>query len=177
MVAVGVTLMVRHSVALPRPTVDVELTRAMATLRTPSEAHRWMAVHVLYAECRCSQRIAEHLLSSTRPQNVVEHVLLVGSNAELEARLVAHGFHVTVVATEELAERYRVAAVPLLVIAASDETIRYAGGYTARKQGPEPRDLELIAAAREDRGLDALPVFGCVVSEKLQRAVNPLGLP
>jgi hypothetical protein len=177
MLAIGATLMARHAVALPRPEVDADFTRAMSTFRTPRDAGRWMAVHVLYAECRCSQRIADHLLATTRPADVVEQVLLVGHGAEIEARLVSHGFRVTVVEPEQLAERYHVVAVPLFVVVAPDGTIRYAGGYTTRKQGPDPRDLELIAAAKTDGPLDALPIFGCPVNEQLAQTLNPLGLP
>ena len=177
MLAVGATLMARHTVALPRPAVGVELVASMASLRAPDEANRWMAVHVLYAECRCSRRIADHLASTTRPRDVTEHVLLVGRNADLEASLASRGFHVTTVEPERLAELYHLVAVPLLVVAAPDGTIRYAGGYTTSKQGPDPRDLEIIAGAKQNRPVFALPVFGCAVNEKLERSLNPLGLP
>ncbi len=177
MLAIGVSLLVRHSVALPRPTADAELARSMSALRSPLDVDRWMVVHVLYGECRCSQRIAEHLLSSPRPVDVVEYVLLVGADAALEARLTVRGFRTTVVASSELAERYHVVAAPLLVVIAPSGGIRYAGGYTTRKQGPDPQDLSLVATARDERWTDALPVFGCAVSEKLQRELNPLGLP
>jgi hypothetical protein len=177
MLAIGMSLHVRHSVAMPRPAADAELARAMATLRTPAEADRWMAVHVLYADCRCSQRIADHLLSSPRPADLLERVLLVGRSAELEDGLATHGLQVVLVEPEELAARYHILAVPMLVVAAPDGSIRYAGGYTTRKQGPDPRDVEIIASARAGRAMAALPLFGCAASRKLEKVLNPLGLP
>jgi hypothetical protein len=177
MLAIGASLLVRHSVALPRPAVDSELERSLSTLRTPADVGKWMAVHVLYAECRCSQRVADHLLSSPRPADLAEQVLLVGRSAALEDSLTARGFHVTAVEPDELAARYHVLAVPLLLVAAPDGSIRYAGGYTTRKQGPDPRDLEIIASAKANRVTAALPVFGCAVSQKLDQVLNPLGLP
>jgi hypothetical protein len=177
MVLVSATLLGRHLLPLPRPVADEALARSMATLRGPNDAGRWMAVHVLYAECKCSQRIAEHLLASDRPKEVSEHVLLVGSDAALEARLSSRGFQVTRIEPSELSERYHIQAVPLLVVSAPDGTVRYAGGYTARKQGPDPRDLEILADARAGRTIETIPVFGCAVSRKLQADVNPLGLP
>ena len=177
MVIVSATLLGRHLLALPRPAADEALARSMATLRTPNDAGRWMAVHVLYAECKCSQRIAEHLLASDRPKDVSEHVLLVGSDAALESQLSARGFQVTRVEPTELSDRYHLQAVPLLVVSAPDGTIHYAGGYTARKQGPEARDLEILADARAGRSIETIPVFGCAVSRQLQSTVNPLGLP
>jgi hypothetical protein len=131
---------------------------------------------VLFAECRCSQRIAEHLLASTRPPDVSEAVLLVGENAELEASLRSRGFGVTRVGVDDLDTRYHVKAVPILVVLAGDATVRYAGGYTTSKQGPDPRDLEIIAQARtEGTLLKALPVFGCAVAEKLRSRLDPTG--
>jgi hypothetical protein len=177
MLAIGMSLLVRHSVALPRAKVDVELERAMAALRTPADANMWMAVHVLYADCRCSQRIADHLLTSLRPADLAERVLLVGRNTELENGLAAHGLHVVLVEPEDLATRYHVLAVPMLLVAAPDGSIRYAGGYTTRKQGPDPRDVEIVASARAGQAMATLPIFGCAVSRRLEQVLNPLGLP
>src|ERR1700722_17988852 len=102
MLLVSATLLGRHLLPLPRPAADDALARSMATLREPESAGRWMTVHVLYAECPCSQRIAEHLLASDRPKDVTEHVLVVGKNAELESKLSSRGFHVTGVEPADL---------------------------------------------------------------------------
>jgi hypothetical protein len=177
MLAVGSTLLARHVIALPRPIEDASFVRAMASMRSPTEAGRWMAVHVLYGECQCSQRIADHLVTSDRPSGVAEHVLLVGRSAGLEARLAARGFPVVLTNAAELSDYYHVAGVPLLVVVAPDDTVRYAGGYTTRKQGPDPRDLDILADVRADRFFARLPVFGCAVSTRLQAALNPLRLP
>jgi hypothetical protein len=177
MLVVSATLLGRHLLALPRPAADEALARSMATLRTPNDAGRWMAVHVLDAECKCSQRIAEHLLASDRPKDVSEHVLLVGGDVALETQLTSRGFQVARVEPTELSDRYHIQAVPLLVVSAPDGTVRYAGGYTARKQGPDPRDLEILADARAGRSVEPIPVFGCAVARRLQSTINPLGLP
>jgi hypothetical protein len=177
MVLVSATLLGRHLLALPRPAADEALARSMATLRGPDDAGRWMAVHVLDAECKCSRRIVEHLLATDRPKDVSEQVLLVGSDAVLESQLASRGFRVTRVEPTELSDRYHLQAVPLLVVAAPDGTIRYAGGYTERKQGPAPRDLEIVADARAGHPIETIPVFGCAVARRLQSATNPLGLP
>jgi hypothetical protein len=178
MLLVGATLLGRHLLALPRPGAeDAAFARSIATLRTPGDAGRWMAVHVLYADCGCSRRIVEHLLVTDRPKDVSERVLLVGTDVDLESRLTARGFPVTHVAPADLSERFGVQAVPLFVVAGPDGGVRYAGGYTARKQGPEPRDLDILADARAGRPVDPLPVFGCAVSRQLQSTLNPLGLP
>ncbi len=177
MLSVGASLLARHVVALPRPTIDPALVTAMASLRTEKDSGRWMVVHVLYAECRCSQRIAEHLLDAPRPEDTTEEVLLVGHDADLEARLAARSFRVLSLRPEELGERFHIVAVPSFLVTAPDGSIRYAGGYTARKQGPDPRDRAIVQDLRMGKDVEPLPIFGCAVGEKLERQLNPLGLP
>jgi len=178
MVTLSAIMLGRHVVPLPRPSADdAALAAALVALRPPESATRFFAVHVLFAECRCSQRIAEHLLASTRPPEVSEAVLLVGENASLEASLRSKGFGVRRVDVDELDRRYHVKAVPILVVLAPDGAVRYAGGYTTSKQGPDPRDLDIIARARDEKTLlKALPVFGCAVAEKLRSRLDPTGL-
>jgi hypothetical protein len=178
MLLLGAALLGRHMIALPRPSAQDEvLGRSMASLRGAPDAGRWMAVHVLYGECKCSQRVVDHLLSSERPADLSEKVLLVGGDDALRDRLTARHFAVVPVAAEDLDARYHVSGVPLLVVVDPDGLIRYSGGYTTSKQGPDPRDVEIIADARADRTVAALPVFGCAVSQKLRAALNPLGVP
>jgi hypothetical protein len=63
------------------------LVTALSSLRERSDTRRWSAVHVLYAECRCSRRILEHLARSERPAQAQEKLLLVGdSKQQADAR-------------------------------------------------------------------------------------------
>src|SRR5262245_27122353 len=114
MVTLSAIMLGRHIVPLPRPSADdTAMAAALSALRRPEDAPRFFAVHVLFAECRCSQRIAEHLLTSTRPHDMSEAVLLVGDNAVLEASLQSRGFSVTRVDPDELGTRYHVKAAPI----------------------------------------------------------------
>lgn len=135
-----------------------------------------LAVHVLYAECRCSQRIAEHLMATTRLPDVAEHVILVGQDNALRDALAGRGFDVATVNADDLEATYGIEAVPLLVVVAPDGTVRYSGGYTTSKQGPAPRDREIIELARRSESTDSLPVFGCAASRELRDRLDPIGL-
>ena len=77
----------------------------------------------------------------------------------------------------DLGAQFGIDAVPLLVVLGPDDTTRYFGGYTERKQGPEPRDLAIIANARAGYDDEGLPLFGCAASRGLREIMNPLGLP
>ena len=166
-------LLARHLLAMPTPTRTARLGQHLLALRGTAPP-AWLAVHVISSECRCSQRIVSHLLDSVRPAGWSEIVLWVGDLApsvDLTRR-----FDVRRVTAADLAT-YEIEAAPLLVAVAPDGAVRYAGGYTDRKQGPVIHDLELLAAARSAIEIPALPLFGCATSERLQRALASLPTP
>jgi hypothetical protein len=174
MLTVGAGLLARHVVALPAPANDSKLAASLQALRQPDEARVWLAVHVLYSECRCSQRIADHLLTTERPPDWSEIILWVGNLApdpRLEQR-----FDVRRVGAADLA-RYGIEAAPLLVALDPEGRVQYAGGYSERKQGPVIDDLRILESARRPMRLATLPVFGCAVSERLQRQLAALPIP
>jgi hypothetical protein len=166
MLLLGAALLAKHVVALPAPEKDDRLARSVSALRVPDARGKWLAVHVLYAECRCSQRIVAHLLSTARPTGWDETVLWVGT-ATPEPALSQH-YHVKRVTSAELS-RLGIEAAPLLVVVDAQDRVRYAGGYTTRKQGPVIDDLRILDAAQHSARLESLPVFGCAVSERLKR--------
>lgn len=165
-------LLGRHLLALPSPPpTDPVLAHEVHALAPPGKT---AVLHVLSTECRCSQRIAAHLTTTTRPAGVTETVLLLGDDPALEKRLASRGFVVKHATDESLARTWHVPAVPLLVVSAPDGSLPYVGGYTTTKQGYEIHDLELIAAAAHGRPTP-LPLYGCAVSEGLKRDLDPTG--
>lgn len=178
LLSVGSTLMAGHWVSLPLPdTMDPAIRSAVAARRLPMEQDRWLALHVLYSECPCSRRIFDHVLTSARPAGISERILLIGEDAEMAAQARAAGFPVEVLGQDALVARYHLTAAPALLIASPEDEIRYLGGYTLRKQGPEIQDVSLIERAQAaGRPLAALPLFGCAVSQSLQDALDPMGI-
>lgn len=174
---IGASLMVGHWYTLPRPqTDDSGLATALGSLRRGNEGDSWLATHVLYSECRCSRRILTHLFERGPVPGVAEKILLVGKNAEYERRGREAGFEVKVVSARELADDFHVQAVPLLVVQDGSNAVRYLGGYTDRKQGPDIRDASVIRDLMAGQARRELPLFGCAVSRKLQALLDPLGL-
>lgn len=133
-------------------------------------------VHVLYQRCACSRRIIDHLVAGARPQDMAERVVLVDAAADTVNELVAAGFHVDQVSAEALHADWHIDAAPLLLVVDPAGTVRYAGGYTARKQGPVIADLDIVGRVRAGSAAESLPLFGCAVSRALQSSVDPLGL-
>ncbi|MDF3067411.1 MAG: hypothetical protein K0R38_3012 [Polyangiaceae bacterium] len=173
MLLVGAGLLAKHVVALPAPNNESHLAQSLGELRRAGSSG-WLAVHVLYAECRCSQRIVAHLTSTERPRRWQEVVLWVG-DADPDPGLY-RAFDVRRLSHEQLG-RFGVESAPLLVALDPEGRAVYVGGYTDRKQGPDIRDLYVLAEAEQRNALSALPVFGCAVSERLKRALAALPAP
>ena len=176
-VAAVSTLMAGHWLMLPSPASAErpDVAAALVSLRAEGD-DRWFAVHVMYVDCRCSQRVVDHLTTRQRPPELSEHVVLVGRDRSMERRLQTRGYRVTTVNPEELLSRFRLQAAPLLAVISPAGDLRYLGGYSERKQGPDIRDLEIVAGLRARSAVDELPLFGCAVSQGLQDLLDPLGI-
>ncbi len=175
MVLVAASLLARHLIPLPPPT-HAQSASALAAARAEEAKGRWTTFHVLLGSCRCSRLVGQHLLTSARPPGLVEHVLLVGADPGLRAGLVARGFTVIDVEPEALSQRFHIESAPLFVVLGPEGTPRYLGGYTARKQGADVRDLAIFAALQRAEVPSSLPLFGCAVSKRLLAAIDPLSL-
>lgn len=175
-IVVGASLMVGHWYTLPRPnTEDPDFASRLASLRGDA-TEGWLAVHVLYSKCRCSQRVFDHLFETERTPGVAETILLVGADEEIERRASSRGFDLHVVTPTELAREFRIEAAPLLAVLSPTNEVRYTGGYTDRKQGYDIRDTEILQDLIDGEESRDLPLFGCGVSKELQQLLDPLGL-
>ncbi|MBC8069186.1 MAG: hypothetical protein IAG13_12700 [Deltaproteobacteria bacterium] len=176
-VVLGTSLLATHAATLPVPGErDTRLLGELARMRNDDERGRWMAVHVLYAACRCSRDVVDHLVDDPRPERLAERILMVGSTPEIEQRLAGSAIEVIRVQPQELAERYAIEAAPMLLVVDPDGALRYRGGYSERKQAAQLHDLEIIGRLRGEGHAAALPLFGCPVSDELEALLDPLGL-
>jgi hypothetical protein len=171
MLALGAGLLAKHLVSLPAPAKDGKIAAALDALRRSDDRGKWLAVHVLYSDCRCSQRVVDHLLATERPHDWSEMVLWVGNLAPSQA--LEQRFDVRRIGTADLA-RYGIEAAPILVAVDPDGHVRYSGGYSDRKQGPVIDDLRILQAASHPESVASLPVFGCAVSDRLRRQLATL---
>jgi hypothetical protein len=164
--AVTAQLMRPHWVPLPRPDVaDAAWADRVRAAAEPPAAASWTAVHVLNADCECSRRVLRSLAARPPEPGVRERVLWVTdgrAGPDPDPRPV--GYDVELVSGGALASRYGVSSAPLLLVLAPDGTPRYSGGYTARKQGPAPRDRAILARVLAGEAPDPLPVFGCPIA-------------
>jgi hypothetical protein len=176
---IATSLAAQHLYVLPAPDANgLALARSLRSL-TGDERGTWSAFHVLYARCQCSQNIVEHLGRSARPSNTREHVLLVGTERDLvslRAKLPENGFRLHRFEAEVLKQRFHIQSAPLLIVTDAEQSVRYAGGYSERKQGPLLEDVEIVRSLQSNFATRRLPIFGCAVSKELQALLDPLSL-
>lgn len=177
LVVVCATLLAGHFYALPIPSVaDPVLAAGVHSDLATEGWDGWAVVHVFYAECGCSERVAEHLFAEARPPGVHEKVVVVGEHPQWQAKAERNGFSYETVTQEDLRSRYGIEGAPLMVVVDAGGQIRYAGAYTDRKRGLVVRDLEILEDLRAGNEVAAIPLFGCAVGKDLQAAFDPLRL-
>ena len=77
--------MVSHWFTLLRAETDDPVLRTkFAAHRLESEADGWFVVYILYSECRCSQRILDHLATRGVLPGLHESVVLVDPHPVFE---------------------------------------------------------------------------------------------
>ena len=180
-VLIGASLLIDHLISLPEPAAaDPTFQQALARQRPADARGHWWVVHVIADGCGCSRRVLDHLIAGHRPGDLVERVVFVTQHprdaAPTLAELALAGFTVDVVEPEALVARYGVEAAPLLIAVDPGGTLRYAGGYTRRKQAADIRDLDILAALRRGEPVEPLPAFGCAVGAHLRSKLDPLGI-
>lgn len=169
--AVGAALMVSHWVPLPSPQPG-ELV--FSDNLPPAATGQWVAVHCLYAECPCSRRVLDHVITRPPRTDVFEHIVLVGNAAKTPASVKHWRLSTELVSPEQFKSRYGLEAAPLLVVLDPDRQVRYVGGYTERKQGFNIQVDQILTRLLAGEDVQSLPVYGCAVSKGLQALVDPL---
>jgi hypothetical protein len=175
----GAYLLSAHLLTLPTPELtDLGPQRSAVAQRRSSQQGQWLAVHILDQECKCSQRVLDHLLAEPRPRGVVERVVLIAGEVAPDriSAIHSHGFDLDIVTPDQLADRYRVQAAPLMVVIDPADAVRYVGGYTPRKQADDVRDVAVLEALMRGESVEPLPTFGCAVGRSLRAKIDPFGI-
>jgi hypothetical protein len=167
-------LSVRHMASLPEPGDEALLSRAMLTLRRGSSEN--FLVHVIYGECSCSRALFAHLIARRPFRDAEEVVLFVGTDPVKQKSARRAGFAFTTVSAQELASRFELEAAPVFIVFDSAGRLRYAGGYYAHPSTITPLDERIYSQLAAGAKVEPLPVFGCAVSSRLQKSLDPLGL-
>jgi hypothetical protein len=167
-------LSLEHMASLPKPDDEALLSGAMLLLRQNSSKN--FLVHVIYAECSCSRALFAHLVARRPFPGAEEAVLFVGADPKKQESAKRAGFTFTTVSAQELASRFGLEAAPVMIVFDSTGRLRYAGGYYAHPAAIAPLDEKIYARLETGAEVEPLPVFGCAVSSRLRKSLNPLGV-
>lgn len=177
MILVGGFLLAGHLLTLPKPEArDARLTAGILSVRTAPSEGRWLALHVINAECVCSKRVLEHLLSRKSGSFAIERVVLVDGDQATAVRIRAAGYEFEALSGVALEARYGITGAPLMVVVDPTNAVRYLGGYSERNPTAKLRDEEIFGQLAKGETPATMPVFGCAISKNLQESVDPLGL-
>jgi hypothetical protein len=169
-------LMGAHWLTLPAPgAADPTLARAVLA-STAGERGSWHMLHVLYADCRCSQRVLDYIVERSTPPDVAETVLLVGHVPARTPTLEARGIRVIETTADQLQSDFGIESAPVLIIADARGSVRYVGGHAREPQARAYEDLAILQRLRTGLEHDALAVYGCAVSRELQSRLDPIGV-
>jgi hypothetical protein len=167
-------LSVQHMASLPEPDDEALLSRAMLTLRRGSSQN--FLVHVIYGECSCARSLLAHLVARRPFPGAEELVLFVGADSRKEESAKRAGFAFKATPAPELVSRFGLEAAPILIVFDAAGRLRYAGGYYAHPATITPLDERIYGQLAAGAKVAPLPVFGCAVSSRLQKSLDPLGL-
>jgi hypothetical protein len=169
-----VTLAAQHDLPLARRTAPG--SRSDDTRRATDGT---TILHVLAADCECSQAVAEYLLGRGADPAEREQVWIVGDAGSLRERLEQEGYRARTASAEEVGEVLGVAGAPFLfVYGQGGDGVLYAGGYGPTRPA-RPADVQVESIVRGVRAGESrrpYPAYGCVVGADLRRRVDPLRL-
>ena len=165
-------LSIKHMASLPGPEDDALLSRAMLKLRRTTRTT--FLVHVIYSECSCARALFTHLVTRGPFPGNEEMILFVGADPDKQKLAKHSGFEFATISAPELVSRFGLEAAPVFIVFDSSGRLRYAGGYYADPATVAPLDERIHAEIEGGTDVAPFPVFGCAVSPRLQKSLDPL---
>lgn len=161
-----------HQLSL-RPSKD----HSLLTLTRKNSQASWSILHFVNPECGCSQNVVNALSKRKAKGTAVrETAYILGQNKIWEKELKKAGFAVISGKMDEFAERYKITAVPQLVII-KDTSILYSGGYSTQR-GPASlvEDEIIFEEVASKSSSKERPIYGCVNGSENQKKVDLIGI-
>jgi hypothetical protein len=127
-------------------------------------------VHLLAADCGCSQSVSEYLSKRVPMKGVSEEAVFIGAADPFGNRdtLLARGFNTRSIRADDLLP-FAVKGVPLLIFISPRDEIAYMGGYGMGGY----KDAIIWSQLSAGVPISPLPVFGCAVGQALKRGIDP----
>lgn len=168
--------MASHLVSMPIPeNIDNFLNKIKKSYY--KDDGRAVIVHAIYEKCSCTNSLLKHLVERGLQPLSQEVIFVIGSEAPYESELVAKGFSVFKMKQDEFVNEFGIEAAPLLTLINNKGELKYMGGYFKTSEARVSTDQEIIQKALiEDKPPEPLPLYGCAVSDRLQKYIDPFQL-
>ncbi|MCX6596398.1 MAG: hypothetical protein NTV70_08525 [Acidobacteria bacterium] len=129
--------------------------------RAGAGSGQWQLIHVLADGCACSNRVRAYLKQRPGIDGVRERLVPVDGASRLRLANLS----------------MEISAAPLLIVVAPDGRVRYAGGYSQRRDAQDGfHDREILAKLSRGSAVEPLPVYGCATSRQMRARLDPFGL-
>lgn len=137
----------------------------------------WGVYHFLAGECGCSSYVVDYLVKRGPSDQAYEEIRIFDDIHNFTEKLSLAGFTVKNVLRESFQEKDLPTGMPLLVITNPKDKVVYEGGYSNRMIGvtTQFQDLFKLAELKKDERTKTLPAYGCYISKKYQRLLDPIG--
>ncbi len=131
---------------------------------------------MIYENCNCTNALTTSLLERGVQPDAEEWVLYVDAGAGTQEQFEAKGFSFLSKTSAEMEHQYGIEAAPMLLIFSPEDRLLYGGGYFERPSVFRSQDTRVLGRLKENKSVEALPVYGCAVSPRLQELSAPFGL-
>jgi hypothetical protein len=167
--------MATHAVSLPLP-AEVSALGAEIARVSGAGTGRWVYAHVIPDRCSCTASLLKHLLARGPLEGASEAVFVLGDQVPFEKELEARGYKVRRYGQDEFVGKFGVEAAPLLAAMDGAGKLRYVGGYFRTSATQDPQDGEILRKLGQGESVVPLPLYGCAVSQRLRRYIDPFGV-
>lgn len=139
---------------------------------------QWRLIHLLGGECKCSEYITDYLVSRKPQANVLEKIVIFDDLKMFAPRLKRAGYEVEVQDYSQMKIEDAPVGIPLLLVVSPAGRVVYEGGYSDQMINPttEFQDLNKLKDATNNREVASLPAYGCAISKKYKKWLDPMGL-
>ena len=149
----------------------------ISLIKTRAGTGTWTMTHVLGPGCKCSREVFRYLIQRGPEKEISEQVILLGAMPDEEKALIDRGFSVHQKSPRDIASEKAV-GVPFLLITSPKGDALYSGGYSDHtiREGTPLHDLQILASLKDGKTASEFPIFGCAVSQRIQKLIDPLSL-
>lgn len=167
--------MASHVLSMPLPKNVNRFIEQIMGSRHPDPG-KWTLVHVIYDHCSCTGSLLKHWVDRGPSKNAREVIMVVGDHIPYEKELEKAGFIIDKMERDPFVERFGIEAAPLLTVLDSHGNLKYMGGYFRSSATKIPLDEEIIRRTYLGETIEPLPLYGCALSRRLRKYIDPFGL-